>query len=347
MLNTDTAFWVVLAVFLVITAIASGVMVFSRYWNMAWGLVVLVVPMVILLALAAGGWEGMTENGCIEGQSCYCEAQDPANKMIAPGKIRQPGNTLTAFAPVVMGLFILWELEYNRVTKRTSPATVKNAMILPNALSIAYACLVVFLGPGSMFFHASLKEQPGLIDPTSIIFYGLFVFCYSLLARLGMKGTPLTLWVGGLHMVAATSVTVAIWTGGIPADIGSGLALMPVLLYETIQFFRDTFGHSRPSRDFLWSGSALCLFGGSVLIWALSQSGEPFCGELWSSSLFQGHGVWHIGAMALAPGAIYRSFQSERDSRNKSPNTSELVFVGFVVVALIVLVVGLLVAFIK
>ena len=45
--------------------------------------------------------------------------------------------------------------------------------------ALIYGGLVVFLGPGSMFFHGSLTHYGGWIDNFSMILYVTFILCYD------------------------------------------------------------------------------------------------------------------------------------------------------------------------
>jgi hypothetical protein len=45
--------------------------------------------------------------------------------------------------------------------------------------ALLYGGLVVFLGPGSMFFHGSLTHYGGWLDNFSMILYVTFILCYD------------------------------------------------------------------------------------------------------------------------------------------------------------------------
>jgi hypothetical protein len=93
--------------------------------------------------------------------TCYCE-------QVLPGKmIKQRSNTWSNLGFVLVGLIMLASL----------PAVVagsgRDPMEERTFYAVLYGCVVIFLGPGSMFFHASMKKWGGWIDTLDDPLHGL------------------------------------------------------------------------------------------------------------------------------------------------------------------------------
>src|SRR4029079_11174532 len=58
------------------------------------------------------------------------------------------------------------------------PPTADNPMIQVGWLTIMYGRIVIFMGPPSMWFHASMKEWAGWFDSMSVVAWLFFNACY-------------------------------------------------------------------------------------------------------------------------------------------------------------------------
>ena len=76
---------------------------------------------------------------------------------VRPGFVKQPANTWSNFGFIIAGVYIGWLSYKNRFT-------AKNLMTASVFYPIFFACIVVFLGPGSIAMHGSngpAGEAPG------------------------------------------------------------------------------------------------------------------------------------------------------------------------------------------
>jgi hypothetical protein len=102
---------------------------------------------------------------------CYCEE----NFTVA---LRQPINTLSALAFVLSAALILFIVQ-----DQFPLSAVRNPM--ENALSmypILYGIVILFMGPASMFLHASMRGWGGWTDNFSIVLWLVFCLVYSIMS---------------------------------------------------------------------------------------------------------------------------------------------------------------------
>ena len=138
------------------------------------GLAEFVIAMVVFFVLGANDWiASSSEDDCVTEKSpegdnlCFCEE-------FHSGMVKQPSNTWSNLGFVAAGLFLLAQLGSG------DPATAPNPMVVATLFSVMYGLIVIFLGPGSMYFHASMKEWAGWIDTFSMILFTGFLFVYDL-----------------------------------------------------------------------------------------------------------------------------------------------------------------------
>jgi len=133
------------------------------------GLAESAVAIGALFLLGALKWiESSSLDGCVQNNTdtCYCER-------LRPGMIKQRSNTWSNLGFMLIGLLLLASL----------PAVVEGSGRDPmeerTFYAVLYGCVVIFLGPGSMFFHASMKKWGGWVDTLSMILYTAFLLVYD------------------------------------------------------------------------------------------------------------------------------------------------------------------------
>ena len=254
-----------------------------------WALASGVGGVLAVLAFAAGGWQGFQSDGCRAAPypGCYCE--EPALGLIA-----QPINTWSSLAFVVVGVLIALSVDRRRRAQATSYRGLGDGLPMT-----VYAVVVSLLGPGSMFKHASLTHEGGLLDISSMYLLGTFIGSHAL-ARTLKVGVKDMLWLfAGL---SATVFTV-LFVVDPPMTPFFGLLVGGFIVTEVWAW---------TERDRPWSMQgrhlvvAFALFMVAVAIWIPSTTGGVWCAP---DSLFQGHAAWHI-LCALAAGSLYRYFAS-------------------------------------
>jgi hypothetical protein len=267
----------------------------SRAWF--WGLVGFAVSMFVFFALAALGWPGSLDSCTQPGGNCYCESFGSLNQDIV---VRQPANTWSGLFAVVFGLIILAVADRDR----REGGSVPNPMREGAFYALMYGGLTVFLGPGAMFFHASMTKLGGWLDNLSMVLYVTFLLLYTVFRLFRWDGRVSNfVWTYvPLNIVLAAISWFVEGSGTFMFAIGAGLALLleAGILLRIIKTLRREF--------WPWFAAALLAFGAGFAIWALSGTGGPLCDP---SSLFQGHAVWHLLAMSLTPFLLFLYFRTE------------------------------------
>jgi hypothetical protein len=268
--------------------------VFRSAWF--WGLIGFGLVMILYVILAALGWPGSPDSCTVPGGNCYCEAYPlpPATALV-----KQPANTWSGLFAVIAGIIILAISDRDRAAGSTA-----NPMRTGGFYAIAYGALVVFLGPGAMFFHGGLTHFGGWMDNFSMILYVSFIVLYEAF-RLSEWSDRIGVFAGifaGINLLLGILTWFVQGSGTIIFAILAGVAvvLQIVILWK------------RPrgiTRHFLpWLLAGVVSFGIAVVIWALSFTGAPLCDP---NSLLQGHAVWHLLAMALTPFFVFLYLRDE------------------------------------
>lgn len=260
------------------------------------GFIVWGVSVAILLGaffiFVATGWPGI-EDSCVNEvpNGCYCEAfvqEDVING--APG-IRQPVNTLFNLYALVTSLLVASFVYADRKTFSTSPAP--NLMRSQTWVPDLYIFAVLFLGLGSMWFHASLKAWGGLFDGLSMYVFAAFLGFYSIRR---LWDIPWIFWLGYCLAIGLFTFLHTI----LPSVVN---IIILVIFYAVIEFIvipvkTGKVLQGKTSARWLWSLGLLAM-GLATFFWIASQTGNFMCDP---SSGFQPHGLlWHplAGVMAV------------------------------------------------
>ncbi len=157
-----------------------------NYREFSAGLIGLLLVLGVIIGFGAAGWPGEI-NTCYKNPgNCYCENIDQKNPekssiLRNPGLFAQPVNTWTNVGFMFVGLLTLWWIGWERTTGRRSP--YHNRISDGTLFASLYGGFTVFLGPGSMFFHASMRLWAGWFDVMSMNFFLAFVPAYNAVRR--------------------------------------------------------------------------------------------------------------------------------------------------------------------
>jgi hypothetical protein len=210
----------------------------------------------------------------------------------------QPGNSWSNIGFMLLGLTMLWWIGWERATGRT-PAH-RNLLTNTMWLMAFYGYMTVFLGPGSMMFHASMREWAGWFDPLSMNLFLGFVPAYNLVRRFQWP-----LWAGAI-IYLGLNVVEGILNAAFPGPslvwfIGMGvIAIVSQIIVAASSIRTATSG-------VVWFFVGCGVFAAAMLVWWLSWTGGPLCDP---KTFFQGHGLWHI-LSAGAVGCLYMYFRAE------------------------------------
>ena len=259
---------------------------------------------IIFLAYGTG-WPA-TPDACltIPGGDCYCEYFDPHDAEIGAKGVRQPVNTWSNLYALFTAAFVAWRIMSDR--KEAKPYNVMRSNS-PIADGAVFA--VLFLGLGSMWFHASMSSAASWMDGFSMyVFAGYLVF-YTIDRLLVMRGVSdgirnLVFWVGWpVNAIIYTDIAGL----HVNSEILIGILVGVYILFELFvglwggKGFKDGWIGWKDGRAATYWIVGLVSFGLAILFRALGGDDGPWCfedGKTW----FQPHGLlWHTlsGVMAL------------------------------------------------
>jgi hypothetical protein len=104
--------------------------------------------------------------GLIGEASRWCER-------VSGGLFREPLNTLSNLGFMVVGLYMFWVICNDRQSST-------NPFIGITPISLLYASVVIFLGPGSMLMHGTNTEWGGWADNLSMIMFIILPWLYNI-----------------------------------------------------------------------------------------------------------------------------------------------------------------------
>ena len=235
------------------------------------GVVETVVLLAVFFALGAADWVGGKNE-----PNKYCET------VRTDRMIRQPVNTFSNVAAIIVGWNILMAVAMSgRPAPNTAPTP--NPMAQSNVFPILYGCAVIWLGPGSMFLHASQKHWGGWLDNLCMDMYVGLLFAYNAYRCFGLKkGTFCALYLSVIVVTGFITLVFDEW-GGI-ACFGTLIVLAAIV--EVWGQWGDHF-----SRSLGWLIPAVGTLGLAFWFWWVSRSGHFLCKP---DSIWQGHAAWHI-----------------------------------------------------
>lgn len=266
--------------------------------------------------------------------TCYCEAFDPVKVDTGANGIRQPVNTLSNLYAIFSSLFVAFRIYYDR-KKAQEWRVSKNLFHDPDSwIPDVYIFATLFLGLGSMWFHASLSATISWFDGMSMYVFSAFLPAYSIRRRVNKDWLFYLMYFG----VAVICTLLNIWAEAKmenPGWVSMALIALIIFTYFVIELVlkitdaQKAGGCSQWIRKLAdgcargWLGpavwfwiAALLSFGLAVLFQVRSQTGEPWCNP---HSLFQPHGLlWHTlsGQMAVL---LYLYWRKLPDQETNEP----------------------------
>lgn len=221
--------------------------------------------------------------------SCFCET-------IRPEGIRQPANTYSSLAFVVLAVIVVarstrkWRNPRGALRSRFS-SSILNTIVLAAAFA--------FVGFGSAWFHATLSFTGQFVDVLGMYLIATFALLYSIDRLWGLR--PVTMATA--YLVVNGILAAVLYWFPMARRFVFGLLVGAVVVTET----RIRQGGDR-SADRRYLVGAIATLAVAFLIWAVDYS-RIACAP---SSLVQGHAIWHILG-ALASWYLYLYYDSERN----------------------------------
>lgn len=257
------------------------------------------------------GWPGSV-HPCATPPVCFCET-------VHLGTLAaQKSNTWSDLGFVLAAVFIAYHGTQQYRKKEHAP---KPLSINPDDLSYAYnlklialyASVILYMGPGSMFFHGAMRQWGGWMDVISMYLFVFFIINYLIYRTWSLK---LKTFYAFYFISVIFTICLAIFFHDISSKVfpffaGTliSLALLQLLPENTLA----KVGGTKRALQSRWLVIALSFFSLAVIIWTKSATGKSLCNP---DSLLQGHAAWHLLSAAMTI-AIHFYLLSE-DAPNKA-----------------------------
>ena len=220
--------------------------------------------------------------------ACFCEA-------IRDGAVRQPANTWSCLAFLVVGAMVLQRtMDDASAADRTGGTSLLETRAIYGVL---YGTALILIGIGSGFYHASLSFAGQFADVFGMYLLGTFILLYNL-ARLGRVAER-----GIAALYVALNAVLAILLYALPEMRRYAFALLLIAALG-LEF------RARKRSGAISEGRFLQIALGSITlglaIWILDIT-RTLCAP---TSIAQGHAVWHL-AGAVSAWYLYRYYRSE------------------------------------
>ncbi len=263
-----------------------------------WVFIVFTLSVLLLFFIfVAVGWPGgddrsnwdpcVTDTSDGNENSCYCEAIEP-DQIGTPFHVQQPFNTWSNLYSVLLGGILAGLMYHYRKTQSSRDA---NRMRSDTVIPLIYLCVVVFLGLGSMFFHASMVAWGGKFDNLSMNTFACFLVAYTALRMTNRNWVFYLIYGFGVVFFSVLNI-IGVDSLYTIMTIVAMYAVLEIIVVSAMPAVRNdlkSFG--------MFYFPALVAWGLAVLFWVLSQTGGDLCNP---GSFFQWHGVWHWLAGAVA-----------------------------------------------
>ena len=139
----------------------------NKFYVFYLALFVSVSFLLIFFLLSAFGLIQSTEAANLIGEaSRWCER-------VSGGLFREPLNTLSNLGFMVAGLYMFWVICSDKQDST-------NPFIGITPISLLYASVVIYLGPGSMLMHGTNTEWGGWADNLSMIMFIILPWLYNI-----------------------------------------------------------------------------------------------------------------------------------------------------------------------
>jgi hypothetical protein len=289
------------------------VRVTRNYREFVIGLIGLGLIMGLFLLQAANDWSGDPDD-CFDnpkGNGCYCEAITRfafanSDVRLHPGMFAQPVNTWSNVGFILVGLFMLWWIGWERATKNESAHP--NRFTRGSFYPALFGGVAIFMGPGSMYFHASLRSWTGWLDNFSMNLFMGFIVIYNVVRVLNLGiGWFIPLYialVGGLGIAAAIDIE----DSQLFFTVLGGVAFCSQVVVYWSRIRTALFGQ-------WWFAAGAGCFVTAYILWKMSWTNGPLC---WPDSIVQFHGIWHL-LVAAAVFCLYTYWRAEDENATLQP----------------------------
>jgi hypothetical protein len=139
----------------------------NRFFHFYLALSISFIFLFVFFILSSFGLIQSSEGASLIGEaSRWCER-------VSDGLFREPLNTLSNLGFMIVGLYMFWVICNDRENST-------NPFIGITTISLLYASVVIYLGPGSMLMHGTNTEWGGWADNLSMIMFIILPWLYNI-----------------------------------------------------------------------------------------------------------------------------------------------------------------------
>ena len=139
----------------------------NRFFHFYLALSISFIFLFVFFILSSFGLIQSSEGASLIGEaSRWCER-------VSDGLFREPLNTLSNLGFMIVGLYMFWVICNDRQNST-------NPFIGITTISLLYASVVIYLGPGSMLMHGTNTEWGGWADNLSMIMFIILPWLYNI-----------------------------------------------------------------------------------------------------------------------------------------------------------------------
>jgi hypothetical protein len=258
-------------------------------------------------------WPG-DPHPCSNPPYCFCET-------VYVGTLAaQKSNTWSDLGFVLAAFFMAWhgsKLLSKKTNITTKPFDKPSYSNSPLLISI-YVSAILYMGPGSMFFHGSMKQWGGWLDVISMYVFVNFVIAYLLYRTWSLC---LKSFIYLYLLLCGVAIALSVFLHDLSSQVFPLFAavLISLALIQSIPIKTIGFGRTQNIQfDKRWLIAAISFFVCAVIIWRLSDTGKALC---YPDSLLQGHAAWHLLSACMTI-CIHFFFLSEKDLSEKNDRQS-------------------------
>jgi hypothetical protein len=240
--------------------------------------------------------------------------------------VRQPWATWSDLSFIAAAFWIFWLFKFfdripdtDRFGTWWIPPDADNPMISIGPLSVIYGLIVIFMGPPSMWYHASMKEWAGWFDSMSVVIwlffnavYVWYMICGSMWGR--GRGWAPARWLTIILIWASGVITFGIIGAMFPHlrlifyFISGGLWGLGEAIYMLLGVVALGIRYKRNGWIFMIN---LLNLGTTMTIWCLWNGSIVSHTTCIAREVFPGHALFHILA-SVSCVTTYFSFASEK-----------------------------------
>src|ERR1051325_2555377 len=266
---------------------------------------------------------------CPKGQKAaydYCEPITPNSA------VKQKWATWSDLSFVAAVLCVFWLFQYfdsirdrgrGWFSKWLVPTSADNPMVYLGPLSVIYGLIVIFMGPPSMWYHASMKEWAAWFDAMSVViwlsFNAVYVW-YTICGPMWGRGRGMAKYLTVICIWDSMIVMFGIIGAKFPHQrlyfyfISGGLWGLGELIYLLMSNVALGVQFRRNGWIFFTN---LLLLGLTMTIWVLFNRNIASYPKCIAREAFPGHALFHILA-SISTVVTWLSFASENDESQTS-----------------------------